>query len=775
MDSNLKFHNMKISSNIASNIISLKEAPIHLSSKIQNYGILLVLQEPNLQILQASENTCDVFGIAAEEIIKCDLEAIFDPYQMEKIKFWLSEGNLDLINPTKVWVRQDGDDYKVFDAVFHRNKEGFLILELEPALSQDNIPFLSFYNLASAAIHRLQTSRKKANFSQVIVEEVRKITGFDRVMLYKFDENNHGCVIAEEKREGLESYLGLRYPESDIPLPARKLFLETSIRVIPDRNNSAINIFPKLNPVSGKPIDLTNSILRSPAPCHIEYLQNMGVGASLTISLIKDKKLWGLIACHHENAKYVSYEMRKACEFLGRIIFAEISTKEEIEDYDYQVKLKNIQTTLVEYIATESNFIDSLTQHKPNLLDLTNAQGAAIYFNGQFTLIGETPPEEEVIFLVEWLQNNLQDETFSTNCLPDIYPDAIGFKNVASGLLAIAISQRNYLLWFRPEVVQTVNWGGNPQEAFSLERSERNFRLCPRKSFTLWKQIVQLTSLPWQNAEIKAALELKKVLVNIILKQADDLAELAEKLTRSNADLKKFAYVASHDLQEPLNQVANYLQLLKMRYQLQLDGDAQEFIGYAVEGVNLMQNLIDDVLAYSKVDKLAIAFELTDVEIALEKAVNNLQPRIQETNAIITHDPLPKIMADSIQLMQLFQNLIGNGIKFHGEKAPAIHISAERLADEWLFSVQDNGIGIEPKFSDRIFVIFQRLHTRNEYPGTGMGLAICKKIVESHHGKIWVESQLNQGSTFYFTLPIIHREDHRKNHRNTQHYLMNRG
>lgn len=235
-----------------------------------------------------------------------------------------------------------------------------MILELEPAVSRENIPFLSFYHLAKASINQLETTANLHDFCQIIVQEVRKVTGFDRVMLYKFDDDGHGSVIAEEKLESMEPYLGLHYPESDIPKPARKLFVANSIRIIPDSHAQSIQIIPAQNPLSDRPVDLTDSILRSAATCHTEYLHNMGVGASLTISLIKDQKLWGLIACHHQVPKYVSYELRKACEFLGRVIFSEISAREETEDYDYRMNLTYIQTKLVEYMSQEENFIDGL-------------------------------------------------------------------------------------------------------------------------------------------------------------------------------------------------------------------------------------------------------------------------------------------------------------------------------------------------------------------------------------------------------------------------------
>jgi chemotaxis family two-component system sensor kinase Cph1 len=206
------------------NLTNLKEPQIHIHSQIQPHGVLFVLKEPELTILQVTSNVSSVFGISPQNLLEKKLEDLLDSFQIERIKAGLFEGNLDFINPTKLWVRKKGDDYVVFDGVFHRNPEGFLILELEPAISQENIPFLSFYHLARASINQLEATANLRDYCQIIVQEVRKVTGFDRVMLYKFDDDGHGSVIAEEKLESQEPYLGLHYPESDIPKPARKLF-----------------------------------------------------------------------------------------------------------------------------------------------------------------------------------------------------------------------------------------------------------------------------------------------------------------------------------------------------------------------------------------------------------------------------------------------------------------------------------------------------------------------------------------------------------------------
>ncbi|OGP86892.1 MAG: hypothetical protein A2031_06185 [Deltaproteobacteria bacterium RBG_19FT_COMBO_43_11] len=234
---------------------------------------------------------------------------------------------------------------------------------------------------------------------------------------------------------------------------------------------------------------------------------------------------------------------------------------------------------------------------------------------------------------------------------------------------------------------------------------------------------------------------------------AEQMKKLTQELERSNTDLAQFAYVASHDLQEPLRMVTSFVQLLQKRYQGKLDKDADEFISYAVDGASQMQRLINDLLKYSRVGTHGKKLEPTNCNIVVTHAISNLSKTIKEADAVINIDHLPTISADYTQLVQLFQNLISNAIKYHGKKQPEILIRAINKGDNWLFSVRDNGIGIDKDYIDKIFVIFQRLHNKSKYPGTGIGLSICKKIVERHGGRIWVESKLGQGSTFYFTIP----------------------
>ena len=238
----------------------------------------------------------------------------------------------------------------------------------------------------------------------------------------------------------------------------------------------------------------------------------------------------------------------------------------------------------------------------------------------------------------------------------------------------------------------------------------------------------------------------------------EKLEKILADFGRSNVELEQFAYVASHDLQEPLRMVTSFTQLLEKRYKNKLDRDADEFIGFIVDGALRMQSMINDLLQYSRIGTRGKPFIVTDFESILNQALINLKVTIEENNAIITHDPLPTLMADPSQMTQVFQNLLSNAIKFRSKEMPRVHVSAQKKEKKWIFSLRDNGIGIAPEFFEKLFILFQRLHSKSEYPGTGIGLAVCKKIVERHGGKIWVESETGKGSTFYFTIPVSQGE-----------------
>ncbi|MBD3563332.1 GAF domain-containing protein, partial [Planktothrix sp. FACHB-1355] len=388
--------------------------PIHIPGLIQPHGILFALQEPQLKILQVSHNTSEILGIHPQELLEEKLQTFLDSQLIEQIQKKLAEG-LGTINPLKLSINtQKGELF--FDGILHRS-DGALILELEPVTSKEFSNFFSLYHLIQAPITKIQKTTTLNQLCQAIVEEVRKLTGFDRVMVYQFDAEDAGTVIAEDKLEELASYLGLHYPASDIPRQARHLYGLNLLRLIPDVNYQPVELFPVDNPVTDRPLDLSFSVLRSVSPIHIEYLKNMGVGASMSISLIRNQKLWGLIACHHQSPRYVSYEIRTACELLGKVMALELASKEDNEKLDYRIQLNSIQSKFVEAISQEESFVDGLLKERSNLLDLVGAQGAAIYATESLTLIGQTPELADIQELINWLATTNDRDIFNTDCL----------------------------------------------------------------------------------------------------------------------------------------------------------------------------------------------------------------------------------------------------------------------------------------------------------------------------------------------------------------------
>ncbi len=760
-------------------LINCDQEPVHTPGSIQPHGILLVLDEDNFTIQQVSANVNAVLGHEPESLFGQPLESLLQEDYVQLLREELptqrkaqQNAFLKNINPLRLTIEVRGEEVD-FNSIVHFSNAG-LILELEALAEEDTLSFTNFYDLSRKSLLALQSTDKLDELYQVAVREVQSLTGFDRVMLYQFDDDWNGDVVAEARNEGIDSYLGLHFPHTDIPAQARALYTINWLRYIPD---ATYNPVPILSPGNSIPLDLSHSMLRSVSPIHLEYLANMGVKATLTISLIKDNQLWGLIACHHNDTFVLPYQLRIASEYISQILSLQLALKQKSESQIMTLTLRRIHSLLIEDITRKKNYEASFLRLQKETLALTDANGAAICHEGNITLIGTTPAKKDVTQLCDWVaqQVNEQKNLFHTHRLATQYPAADNFINQATGLLAVLIAkpQQSYILWFRGEVIQEVHWGGQPDKFYKKE-GDGTIRLHPRKSFDLWKERVEGASSPWAEEHISMAQELSYAIKDVFVfkaeeyrKQNEALAKLNRELKseierrqevqsaleRSNSELERFAYVASHDLQEPLRAASNFSLLLKKRYAEKIDKRADKYIRFIVDGTSRMQTLIDDILAFSRLERKGNHFVQVDTHKMIGEVKSNLSTAIQEASAKINHYNLPTITADQGQLRQLFQNLISNALKYRNQDvSPEICIRCEGQRDAWQFSITDNGIGIEKEFFDRIFVIFQRLHSSREYTGTGIGLAICQRIVETHQGKIWVESELGEGSTFYFTI-----------------------
>ncbi|MEH2114901.1 ATP-binding protein [Nostoc sp.] len=732
--------------------------PIHIPSLIQPHGILLVLQNPTLEILQVSSNSQEVVGRQPDELLGKPLSDLLNVRQIKLIQQCLAE-DFESVNPLNISIKHQNKLIH-FDGIVH-HLDNIIILELEPKKAKDKTGFFDFYQQVRGTITRIQKTPTLLEMCQAVVNEVRRITGFDRVMIYRFDREGAGSVIAEDTNQEIP-YLDLHYPPSDIPKQARQLYMLNWLRLIPDASYQPATLIPVNNPLTNQPLDLSLSVLRSVSPLHLEYMQNMGVTASMSISLMQDQKLWGLISCHHSSPKYISYNIRTICEFIGQVMSVELANKEVNEDIDYKSQLKSLQTQFVEGLSQAEYFLDGMVQMKSQLLNLVSATGAVICSGDQYIQVGKTPSESEIHALLDWIKPQLHHNLFETRSLTKNYPAAESFQAIASGVLALEISKvhHNYILWFRPEVIQTVNWGGNPNKPVEVF-SDGSFRMSPRKSFELWQETVQGSALPWKPCEVEAVAELRSLVVGVVLRQADKLASMNFELQRSNEELDSFAYVASHDLKEPLRGIHNYANFLMEDYADVLDGDGIAKLQTLVRLTQRMEDLINSLLHFSRLGRAELIRQSVNLNELVPQIIATLTiSRPQSEVEFRIPQPLKSVQCDRAQINELFSNLISNAIKYNDKPQKWVEIGFiegngdRKVASTSLtFYVRDNGIGISQEHLDKIFEIFRRLHGRDEFGGgTGVGLTIARKIVERHGGRIWVESTPTVGSTFYFTL-----------------------
>jgi chemotaxis family two-component system sensor kinase Cph1 len=741
--------------------------PIHIPGLVQPYGFLLCLDEATRLIVQASENVEAHVGISADQLLHKGLERLLGPDRLAEVQvLWPTLGT----TPKLLGARLDyikGQPF--FKLILHRY-DGLVWVEFEPvAETEASALDLPSLNLTLAQLLEASTVQE---FCQRAVEHVRTITGFARVGMYRFAPDESGEMIAEAKRADLDPLLGLHYPATDIPQQARAMYLKNWLRFIPDVDYVAAPLVPVRTPSTGRPPDMTHSVLRSVSPIHIQYLKNMGVAATMTISVIVDGKLWGMLMCHHDSPRLVSYELRELCLFIAKTFSALLPTKEQLEQSAYQLRIQQAKTRLFEQMGRQSNFLAGLYQQPTTLLDVFDCGGAVIFFEGELITLGHTPTEPQLRELVDWLRENVRQDVFYTDSYARHHPAGRAVRATASGLLAITLAQEpgDYIIWFRPEVLQNVAWAGKNEKVEKMDDGQ--LFLSPRQSFEAWSQEVENTAAPWLPLEVEAARairlhisDIRVKILNELQTRAASLSRLNTELTRSNDELDSFAYIASHDLKEPLRGIHNYSVFLLEDYADLLDEEGVNKLKTLVRLSERMEALIDSLLQMSRIGRLDLELQPTDMNQLVGEVLELLHPRLEQTNTNVElRGPLPTVQADPTRLREVLNNLITNALKYSdktdrrivvGEAEPskAGVRGAANPEDYYVFYVQDNGIGIDPRHHDTIFRIFRRLHAQDKYGGgTGAGLAIAKKMIEKHGGELWVESVLGQGATFYFSI-----------------------
>jgi light-regulated signal transduction histidine kinase (bacteriophytochrome) len=755
---------------------------IHIPGSIQAHGYLIVVEPSALVISHVSENIDGLLGVTAEDVVGTKLSDWINQDFSAHLEQECATGLRSHYEPQSVLVNAQHSSHEL-NAVVTTNQSQISIA-LEPAVVADNQQHPSILNVMKGALAGLMGIEDLQSIFDTAVNEVKVLSGFDRVMLYEFDHEYNGQVIAEAKESHLNSFFMQHFPESDIPKQARDMYLKTPVRLLVNANAPVSPIFP-----STPHVDMTLCSLRSVSPIHIQYLKNMGVTATLTISIIVKNKLWGLIACHHYDEKFISSELRDITQYISVMLSQLVSVKLESQ----AAKQKSSAFTSLNALSqnlTQALQLSDLELNGKDLLELVGATGVVAKIQGKYRFFGEVPSQEAVHSLYQIIcEHHLKDQDYfsSFQLSKDVPSFTEGDK--ASGVLAINFAsdfESDFILWFRKEVIELKNWGGKPEKRLEFW-DDGTHRLMPRSSFALWKQTVKDKSAPWSEEEIDAASRLRVLILSKLVAETENVKRLNKQLEElvdqrtyaltqeikqkeevqqslsialkeseaSNRELERFAFVASHDLQEPLRKIQTFGDRLQHSIDPVSDKNAL-YIERMRTSATRMQSLIKDTLNYSRLSNQAPEKQLFDADVAFRTVLSDLSVSIKDKKASVDLQPIGQLLGDSGQLRRVVQNLISNALKFTpANRTPSVVIRLFETSSEYkVIEIADNGIGIEEQYAKKVFDLFARLHAKSEYPGTGMGLTICKKVIQNHGGDIWLVSEPNQGSKFYIKLPF---------------------
>lgn len=727
--------------------------PIHVPGSIQPHGFLFILN-PDLTIAAASKNAADALDILPTDLIGKPIAKVLALATNEPLDVALQSQQCGA--PLHICFRRPGEVVD-WDARV-RSSEGMLLLELGPLFGSESAEAL--LGGVCYAIERIRMSGSPQLACENLAAEIRRLNGFDRVMIYRFDRQWNGEVIAEDKSEDATSYLGHSFPASDIPVQARALYTRNPVRQIPDAAYTPSPLIPSFRPSTGKPFDLSLATLRSVSPVHLEYLANMGVAASMSVSILRDGELWGLVACHHHAPRTLPNAVLQGCELLAQAAAWYLAMHERSAAAEAVEIVRRLEARLQ---STEGiqDYRTRLEAIAPDMLIAVKSQGIAFCNGRSVWRVGQVPTDDDVIALAAWLPGQ-SDEAFATDQLSLLFPPAEKYRALASGVAARKLPS-GWLIWFRSEWPHTLTWAGNPSEM--LKGKPGQGRINPRKSFASWRNSVRGQSRPWTTYDNISIDEIRLlVLRTILVDQMHRLVEneralLAAKDAAEAANLSKSRFLAnmSHELRTPLNVVLGFSDIMR--------GDpngtkVQEYAGYIYDSGQHLLDLINDVLDLAKIEagKYQLNLERVNPREIVDDIVRSLSLKLAQ--AEVSFDPpakgaLPDLMADQRALKQVLLNLLSNAIKFT-PKGGRISLRIGVIGEALRMTVADTGVGMSPDMLSRVGQPFERsddgYDRRTE--GTGLGLALTKTLVELHGGTTEFTSTLGRGTSVSITFPI---------------------
>lgn len=702
--------------------------PIHVPGSIQPFGALIAI-DAQARLVHRSANAAALLPHlpALGESLGEPYRALVDP---------LLAATEAPVESAPLELSVSG---RVFDVIPHRSG-GLLLLEFEPR-NADAPQLMSFALKAQRGLERIQRNHSLDALLEVATEELWTLTGFDRVMAYRFLHDDSGHVVAERSRAGLETFLGLRYPATDIPVQARRLFTLNRLRFIPDLNYQPVPIEPECGPDTKLPLDLSQSTMRSVSPVHVEYLQNMAVTGSMSISIVVGGRLWGLFACHHyDGPRLLPHAVRVSCALLAQIVSVLVERAELEESARAQEAARALRESLVTSVRAAEDMAAGLVG-EPSFVQLIEASGGAVLWDKRVVLQGRTPSADVVASLADWLRER-ETDIVTTQSLGLELPGLASRLDGVAGLLAARIhpEQGGYILWFRAEEAETVRWAGNPEKTYS--EGPLGPRLNPRGSFREWRETVRGRAAPFRPYELAVASAFRRDMQEVALRKLSELERARDLMLAA----------LGHDLRTPLSAISMAASLLS------IDTGAPADLGERItRSSNRMQRLVEQMLDLSRIQSgmgLGMSRRASDLATLVEHAVDEARTGFPGTVVQMNLQAPLAASIDPDRIGQVISNLLSNA-RHHGKLGSPIAIELGVDGDVAVLSVTNEGGPIPPATRAQIFQPFKTeslQRTRNR-SGLGLGLHIVHEIVKSHGGSIEIRDA-DGFVTFRVRLPL---------------------
>jgi len=725
--------------------------PIQIPGSIQPHGYLFVLNDADLRIVAVSQNAADLIGLVAAEMIGRPIGDFLMSEMAEGLTAAFAAGE------TVIRVRfQQSANADECTGLVHRNS-GLILFEIAPRIPAAQAE--AVFGQVHFAIERIRNSESTADACEILATEIRRLTGFARVMVYRFDPDWNGEVIAEDKTADAHSYRGHAFPASDIPAQARALYTRNTTRLIPDTSYIPSPLVPAALPSTGKPIDLSSVMLRSISPVHLEYLANMGVVSSMSVSIVRDGRLWALVACHHSSPRFLPHRVLQGCELMAQAIAWYLDADERRLAAACVVAVRNLEAAVAGRADDKMDYRLRLEAIAPALLALTESQGLAICGGKSVWSAGKVPTDQEILALVQWLRMQ-GGQRLTTDRLPAIFAGAKRCRGTASGIAAIALAD-GWLIWFRAEWQHTLTWAGEPVKL--VRDGASGSRISPRKSFESWHQRVRGRSRPWTTSDLFA---IDQVQMLVLRAAMDDHRQRVFRRSR----LESIGQVASglaHEVGSLLQPIVSMAQITLEDHQA--DPALVKTMGVILDSARRASEIVQGMLLYvrrpsTKLPHLELAKAVAKELDALRCTVpSNVRIDLQ------IHDEDGQVAIQPGQLGQIIKNLIDNAVHAMAGRGE-IRVTIDELRDSGnpensqlppgrylRISIADEGPGIPPAVLDLIFEPF--FTTKEVGQGTGLGLSIVHGIVESCGGTIAARNLPKGGAVFDVLLPLVDLPD----------------